>query len=68
MLEDLPPLFFARARCLCGAFLAFYIGDISVHLQCHNACRLAVAPCKSTPPISTPGWPRFWLPIRSQRA
>jgi hypothetical protein len=25
-------------------------------------------PYKSTPPISTPGWPRFWPPIRSQRA
>ena len=39
MLEDLPPLLFARARCLCGALLAFDIGVISVHLQCHNACR-----------------------------
>ncbi len=39
MLEDLPPLLFARARCLCGALPAFDIGVISVHLQCHNACR-----------------------------
>jgi hypothetical protein len=37
MLEDLPPLPFARARRLRGAFLVLDIGVISVHLQYHNA-------------------------------